>query len=144
MAVIEKKHRLSRQIYTGRVAVAFTLCLQGRYHLFTSAAVVDTFVALLKEMVAKHPVLIPVYCFMPDHQHLIMRGLEDTSDILKTLGSYKQKIGFWLAKNRPEIKWQKDFFDHIIRNDEKLSSHINYILGNPVRRGLVVDWRQYP
>ncbi|MFZ2089614.1 MAG: hypothetical protein WAU47_13665, partial [Desulfobaccales bacterium] len=42
------------------------------------------------------------------------------------------------------ISWQKDFFDHILRKDESLPVVIRYVLENPVRKGLVSDWRDYP
>jgi REP element-mobilizing transposase RayT len=57
---------------------------------------------------------------------------------------FKQRSSFWLAQNRPGIRWQKDFYDHILRRDEDLIRHVRYILANPIRAGLVTDWRQYP
>jgi hypothetical protein len=42
------------------------------------------------------------------------------------------------------IKWQKDYYDHILRKKENLNIHIKYILNNPVRAGLVDYWKQYP
>jgi hypothetical protein len=48
-----------------------------------------------------------------------------------------------MAQNRFGVSWQKDFFDHILRKDESLPSVIRYILENPVRKGLVSDWRDY-
>jgi REP element-mobilizing transposase RayT len=81
---------------------------------------------------------------MPDHQHLIVSGTGDDADLWKTIVAYKQKTGFWLYKNKPSIKWQKDFYDHIIRSDENLAVQIRYILDNPVRKGLVGSWQEYP
>jgi REP element-mobilizing transposase RayT len=39
--------------------------------------------------------------------------------------------------------WQEESFDHVLRSSEGLDAKIDYILQNPVRRGLVADWRQY-
>jgi hypothetical protein len=58
--------------------------------------------------------------------------------------SYKQKTGFWLAENKPDVKWQKDFFDHIIRKDETLSTQVRYILDNTARKGIESSWQDYP
>lgn len=44
----------------------------------------------------------------------------------------------------PAIKWQKDFYDHILRKDEDVKKHVMYILNNPVRRGIVENWKDYP
>ena len=57
---------------------------------------------------------------------------------------FKQKTGYWFTKNRKEVKWQKDYYDHILRSEENLIVHLKYILNNPVRTGLVGYWRNYP
>ena len=38
----------------------------------------------------------------------------------------------------------QDFYDHIIRADEDLGAQIRYVADNPVRRGLVKSWQEYP
>jgi putative transposase len=81
---------------------------------------------------------------MPDHQHIIVTGTEEKSDVLKSIVRYKQKTGYWLSKNIPEAQWQKGFYDHIIRKHEDLSTQVRYILDNPVRKELVASWRDYP
>ena len=81
---------------------------------------------------------------MPDHLHLIMTGTDDEVDLLKAIGGFKQKTGFWLSKNKRDVQWQKDFFDHIIRKEEGLVNVAKYILNNPVRKGLVENWQDYP
>jgi putative transposase len=81
---------------------------------------------------------------MPDHQHLIITGTSNDADLWKTIVSYKQKTGFWFSENKPALKWQKDFFDHIIRKDETLATQVRYILDNPARKGIVSSWQDYP
>ena len=144
MQVKEKKHRLSADCYKGRISVSITLCVKNRAPLFTNADIVKAFIKILKETAAKYPCIIPAYCFMPDHVHLIVSGTEDDADIIKFLAVYKQKTGFWMSRREISAKWQKDFFDHVIRREESLSALIAYILDNPVRQGLVADWRDYP
>ena len=39
--------------------------------------------------------------------------------------------------------WQEESFDHVLRSSEGLDAKIEYVLQNPVRRGLVNDWREY-
>jgi hypothetical protein len=62
----------------------------------------------------------------------------------RAVALFKQETGFWLGKYRSEIRWQKDFFDHVLRGDEDLGAQVRYIAGNPVRKSLVKDWREYP
>ena len=63
---------------------------------------------------------------------------------MKSAGNFKQQSGFWLGQQRPAFHWQKDFYDHIIRANEDLGTQIRYIANNPVRKGLVSDWHDYP
>jgi REP element-mobilizing transposase RayT len=71
-------------------------------------------------------------------------GTKSDSDVWKAIISYKQKTGFWMAKNKTHIEWQKDFYDHVIRKHEDIATQVNYILDNPVRKGLVSSWQEYP
>jgi putative transposase len=135
MSIREKAHRLQRDCYQGQVAVALTLCIKDRKPLFVDSSLVNIFTGLLRNTAEKFYCLIPAYCFMPDHVHIIAMGTQGESNLLKFINSYKQKTGFWLSKNKPAVSWQKDFYDHIIRKAEGLPETIRYILDNPVRQG---------
>ena len=42
------------------------------------------------------------------------------------------------------VRWQRDFFDHRLRDHHELKEKTSYILMNPVRKGLcerAVDWK---
>ncbi|CUU10830.1 Transposase IS200 like [Candidatus Kryptobacter tengchongensis] len=80
---------------------------------------------------------------MPDHLHLVLEGNSEEADLWKAIVYFKQKTGYWLSRNGWDAKWQKDFYDHILRKDEDLKKHIRYILENPVRKGLTNDWMNY-
>ncbi|OGP56811.1 MAG: hypothetical protein A2162_09690 [Deltaproteobacteria bacterium RBG_13_52_11b] len=144
MTPIEKRHRLEKERYRGEVSAAFTLCLRGRVEVFVMPETVTSFTDILSSVATRMQCTIPVYCFMPDHQHMIITGTANDSDLWKTAVSYKQKTGFWMSTNHPGMKWQKDFYDHIIRRDVGLATHVRYILDNPVRKGLVSSWQEYP
>lgn len=141
--VREKRHRLPLHCYRGQVIATFTLCVENREPLFTGNAVVDRFREILKEVKDRYSCKNWVYIFMPDHIHLVNEGISEESDLWKMMNLFKQKAGFWLSKNREGAKWQKDFYDHIHRKEDDLKKHIMYILNNPVRKGLVSDWREY-
>jgi actin-related protein len=40
--------------------------------------------------------------------------------------------------------WQEESFDRVLRSSESLDAKIEYVLNNPVRKGLVSDWHHYP
>jgi REP element-mobilizing transposase RayT len=144
MKIREKSHRLSKEFYKGEVSIAFTLCMKDSAQAFKDNAIVAVFTEMLASTTFKQDCIIPVYCFMPNHQHLIVTGKKINSDIWKLIVNYKQKTGFWMSKNKIGIKWQKDFYDHIIRTRKDLSQQVKYVLNNPVRKGLVTSWEEYP
>jgi len=48
------------------------------------------------------------------------------------------------AARRAGMKWQRDFFDHRLRNDENYIEKANYIRMNPVRKGLIGESENWP
>jgi putative transposase len=40
--------------------------------------------------------------------------------------------------------WQRSFYDHFLRLDEDCMLVAKYIIGNPVRKGIVEHWEDYP
>jgi len=145
--VQERRHRLPREFYKGEISVAFTLCLKrdvvSAFSL-REPAIVNIFTTILSSVASRAECIVPVYCFMSDHQHLIISGTRSNSDIWKTIVTYKQKTGFWMSANNTKIKWQKDFYDHILEKHEDIAVQVRYILDNPVRKGLVSSWQEYP
>ena len=142
MAVREQKHRLDRNLYKGFVICAFTLCIKDRGSLFVSKDIFSSFEKILLDSLKKNNCDAHVYLFMPDHCHFILEGKSDESDLWKTIVAFKQKTGYWLSKNKEE-RWQKDFYDHIIRKDEDLIKQVRYILENPCRKNMVKYWKDY-
>ncbi len=145
LAIRERKHRLPKESYRGEISVAFTLCLRKDSipSEFLDPKIVDTFVDILASVISETDCFIPVYCFMPDHQHLIVSGRQKDSNIWSTVVKYKQKTGFLLAKDT-SLRWQKDFYDHTMKSNRDVTTQVKYILDNPVRKGLVKSWEEYP
>jgi putative transposase len=75
---------------------------------------------------------------MPDHVHLIV-NFPDHSPMTSVIRAWKS----WLAKAH-DIRWQKNFFDHRLRNDEEVGQKAAYVLLNPVRAGLVARTEDWP
>jgi REP element-mobilizing transposase RayT len=87
---------------------------------------------------------------MPDHVHLILTPLIDESrsqifslvDIMRGIkGAAAREIDRRLE--RQGAVWQQESFDHVLRSSEGLDAKLEYVLQNPVRKGLVENWRQY-
>jgi REP element-mobilizing transposase RayT len=82
---------------------------------------------------------------MPDHVHLILTPHRDVSlpMIMQAIkGASAHRINRLLARRGPV--WQRESFDHILRSDEALADKGEYVLNNPVRKGLVTDPRDWP
>ncbi len=139
----EKKHRLAKENYLGQISAAITIIVHERKPLFVKDEIYELFESMLLEELKVFSCNADIYLFMSDHCHLLLRGKSDSADMLKMIKIFKQKSGFWLSQNQPNFKWQKDFYDHILRKDEDISKQINYILQNPVKKGLVKSWKDY-
>jgi REP element-mobilizing transposase RayT len=94
---------------------------------------------------------LQIVVVMPDHVHLIFTplvnqqamevfSLAEITDSIK--GASAHKINRILG--RKGRVWQPESFDHVLRSSESLDQKIQYLLENPVRRGLVCQWADYP
>ncbi|HZX14859.1 MAG TPA: transposase [Thermodesulfobacteriota bacterium] len=80
---------------------------------------------------------------MPDHLHFIAQ-LKDTtlSKLMHSLKSYTaNEINKALERKGPV--WERQYYERGIRNEELLMEVVIYCLENPVRKGLVDDFRKY-
>jgi len=145
MHVYAKRHRLPKEFYQGEVTVAFTLCLRDVAAGFSlRPEMVNIFTDTLTFVAQNTNCIVPVYCFLPDHQHLIIQGKKSESEIWQAIAGYKQMTGFLMSQNKFNIRWQKGFYDHVIRKHVNLVTQVKYILDNPVRKGIVSSWQEYP
>jgi REP-associated tyrosine transposase len=131
---IEKKHRLDSDLYSGLNMISFTLCIKERKKVLSEEKIFKELETILISCLNKYDCKALVYLFMPEHCHLLLQGESDNSNILDAVKAFKQKSGYFFSSNNFEFGWQKDFYDHIIRNDEDINQQIIYILYNPVRR----------
>lgn len=139
----EQVHHLPRQYYCGRICATFTVCVQHKQPLFARDTIVAEFVSILDWARKRNGCVVMLYCFMPDHLHLIVQGQNDQADLYKTMLDLKYKAGLYLSQSRAHHRLQKNFYDHIIRGENELASHLTYVAENPIRRGLVSRWQDY-
>ncbi len=69
-----------------------------------------------------------------------MCHLAEIMDAIK--GASAHKIN--KALGRKGRVWQPESFDHVLRSSESPDAKIQYLLNNPVRRGLAKNWQDYP
>ncbi|RPI04036.1 MAG: hypothetical protein EHM64_11305 [Ignavibacteriae bacterium] len=139
-----RPHRLPDECYQGFVTVAFTCCIKDKKQLITRKEIFLPCSDILFAESIRSDCIVLAYIFMPDHCHMLLQGKSVFADTLRTMSNFKQKSGYWLSKNHPEIEWQKSFYDHILRTDDEIDNQIRYFLENPVRKGIIEDWKKYP
>jgi putative transposase len=138
-----KRPRLRDFEYKGTHAYFLTILVKNHGVYFKDAKVVSGLVEILNETALSERFKVLTYCFMPDHLHLLVVGEDDESDLKKFVSFFKQKSGYWFKKNYKENLWHLSYYDHVLRKEESIEGVANYILGNPVREGLVSDPREY-
>jgi len=94
---------------------------------------------------------LKVAVVMPDHVHLIFTPLIDHEamevfSLAKIMDAIKGASAHKINKalHRKGRVWQPESFDHVLRTSESLDAKIQYLLDNPVRRGLAREWTDYP
>jgi putative transposase len=86
------------------------------------------------------------YCIMSNHIHLVIKLTEDAPDISQIMHSIKRytakESNMILGKQGPF--WTAESYDHLVRNDATLKNIVSYVLNNPVKAGLVNNWKKWP
>jgi putative transposase len=80
---------------------------------------------------------------MPDHLHLQVSPIN--SNLVSRINGWKTFTANGLrAQGLEGSCWQRGFYDHTLRKDEDLKTVAECIVHNPVRAGIVEQWREYP
>lgn len=78
------------------------------------------------------------YCILPEHIHVIIKpkNIYDYPKIIKSFKySFTKNVGL---VNPTYVKiWQNRYWEHTIRDENDLKTHLDYIHYNPVKHGLV-------
>ena len=80
-----------------------------------------------------------IFLLMTDHIHALISFPHAKQTLQNVVSKWKE----WVAKEIG-IVWQRDFFEHRLRHDESHRQKADYILQNPVRKGLVSKVEDWP
>jgi REP element-mobilizing transposase RayT len=74
---------------------------------------------------------------MPNHVHVMVQPLakNDLAGILQTWKSFSAKAANRFLHRRGEF-WQREYYDHLIRNEKEFARIVHYVLDNPKKAGL--------
>jgi putative transposase len=112
---------------------------QDRQPVFAEQANIDLLRETMRQVKILHPFAMHAYAFMPEHLHLLI-FVPERSNISAVMQSiewnytrnYKAARGITASTHL----WQRGFWDHVIRDDDDLQWHMDYIHYNPVKHGL--------
>ena len=122
--------------------VFLTVCAKDRKPIFNA---VDAHALLIASWQSAQRWLVGRYVVMPDHIHLFCAPASYPAEPIRAWTKYWRT----LVSNdwpRPEEHplWQKDCWDTQLRRGESYTAKWNYVLGNPVRQGLVKASDEWP
>ena len=140
-----RKIRLDYGVYrTPDLPCFVTMATKGKQAIFSQRNLAEDFVALLKTMCKENDIPLYAYCVMPDHVHFLLSASKTKGiiEFVREIKSRSTKLA-WQHGCQGTI-WQRSFYDHFLRRDEDCMLVAKYIIGNPVRKGLVEHWEDYP
>jgi putative transposase len=135
--------------YFPNAQVFITTVTFQRHPIFREEANINLFWQVLRKVQEIHPFHLTAYVILPDHFHWIMQMPEEQPNFSRVLHSVKRNFTreyqhLYGIEHSLQL-WQARFWDHVIRDENDLSNHMDYIHYNPVKHGLAHDpanWEQ--
>ena len=134
-----------RRIFQPGGTYFFTLVTCNRQNIFREENAKIKINLAVDTVRKRHPFSMISYVILPDHIHMIMTLPINDSDFPTRLRLIKSTFTrHWTEKemipvtpsrsNKHErMIWQRRYWEHLIRNEEDLVRHIEYIHYNPVK-----------
>jgi REP element-mobilizing transposase RayT len=90
------------------------------------------------------------FCIMSNHVHVLFTPLRADYDAYHGLARIMHSLKGYTARQANELLvrsgqfWQRESYDHIVRDPDEFLRIRRYILHNPVKAGLVEQWSDWP
>ena len=136
--------RLKEFDYKGRYAYHVVLTVKARSDVFRDLDFGNWCVSRLSESAKRTEFEVAAYCLMPDHVHLLVQGMSDSSRLVAFIQNFKQRTAFHFKRESGDQLWQQSYFDRVLRQDEDVQAVADYVFQNPVAGGLCDDPASYP
>jgi putative transposase len=136
-----------RRYYLPDSIIFITCVTLKRNPLFNSDVNMNLFLGTMDEVRRIYPFELSAWVILPDHFHWLITlkaGYANFSKILASFkGNFTHKYKQYYKITSPLTLWQRRFWDHVIRNENDLAIHLDYIHWNPVKHQLVSDPGQW-
>jgi putative transposase len=124
--------------YLGPCRYSLCFVANQRAELFTTHAIVGAALREIQRTCREDQFALLAYCFMPDHVHLVVEGLSDSSDLRRCVKVAKQRVAFvFRTQFAIPLTWQHGYYEHVLRSNQSTNTVVRYVLDNPVRAGFV-------
>lgn len=147
-----------RRIRIPGVTYFFTVVTYKRRKILTTPESRQILRTMINEVRQQHPFTIRGWVLLPEHIHCIWTLPENNGDYSKRWGLIKAEFSKraknlirrdeWMTgskrKHREATIWQRRFWEHMIRDEDDLRRHMDYLHFNPVKHGLVKCVKDWP
>ncbi|HKZ82397.1 MAG TPA: transposase [Anaerolineae bacterium] len=141
-----RNQRLDPELYRQVGRITF-ITIRAYLHAapFVNESINQMIVDTLREEQERQHCAVYTYCLMPDHLHYLVGPVQEGVSVLVFSDQFKGKTTnrSWQHGWRGKL-WQPRSYDHIVRVEEDLRQIAEYILNNPVRKGLVDHAEDWP
>ena len=134
-------HRLDPDMYHLLDEMVFITFCAHWHRSLAEEGTARQLVEVMGRMASKRGLRIHAYCVMPDHVHVVVSVQREGGDIEGWLRFAKREAAAVLSA--PGM-WERSYWDRHARKHEDVKAMVEYVLANPVRRGLCERWCDWP
>ena len=120
-----------------------TIVTQNRQKFFNDKRLAEYAINVVLDLREKYKFNLYSFCLMPDHFHGLIGIGESNLTLGRICGDFKSLSTREFWKFYDGKLWQRQFFDHKIRNEQDFAETVKYIRMNPVEAKLVDDWKNW-
>ena len=133
-------HSPPHQRHHQPVVVLVTVCTRERQPLLANPVAMQALYAAWQQTTTWR---VGSYVVMPDHVHLFCSPVMMAEEAVQAwVGYWKRLVGH--ASPTLARVFQKDCWDTQMRSAEHYGRKLDYVRNNPVRKGLVALWPDWP
>ena len=141
-----------RRYYIPNAIVFVTSVTNKRERIFLKRQSNELLLTTIESVRKEKYFELMAFVILPDHFHFLIKMPDETNNFSKILQLIKGRFtnNFKISQGITDSIsiWQKRFWDHIIRSEQDLKNHLDYIHWNPLKHGLVDEpekwfWSSY-
>ncbi|MEE8470413.1 MAG: transposase, partial [Dehalococcoidia bacterium] len=125
------------------VAYHISIGANERRSIFAEPFINQKVIGALRSSAELYGYELIAYCLMPDHLHVLVQAGERPKDLRRFVRGFKSYCTAASHVTPSKRLWQRGFYEHILRKEENAADVAEYILNNPIRKGLVEERDQY-